>query len=78
MVTGPTVVGILLAVLTAAILFWVLRSVVCWYFRIGERVALQKEQVVILKGLLDMAIRQEAIRRACEEGDAVATDDTPR
>jgi len=43
---------ILITILIVVIFFLILREVNCWYWKINERVTLQKEQISILEKIL--------------------------
>jgi len=44
-----TVINILIGVI---LLFFILREVVCWYYKINERITLQKQQIELQKKIL--------------------------
>lgn len=44
---------ILIVIAILAIIFLILREVMCWYWKINDRISLQKEQNLILKRILD-------------------------
>jgi len=44
---------ILVVLVILAVIFLILREVMCWYWKINERISLQKEQNLILKRILD-------------------------
>lgn len=54
-----TVIGIIIGII---LLFLILREVVCWYYKINERIDLQKQQISLLKKILyekEFVIKQE-------------------
>lgn len=44
-----TVINIIIGVI---LLFFILREVVCWYYKINERIDLQKQQIALLKKII--------------------------
>lgn len=51
MSTAPSLIGLIVGTLIAIGIFFALREVFCWYYKINERIHLQKETNRLLKEL---------------------------
>lgn len=57
---GEAIVWIILWVIVVVVLWLLLRELVCWYYKINERITLQKETNELLKKLLQKMSEKEA------------------
>ncbi len=57
---GEAIVWIILWVIVVVVLWLLLRELVCWYYKINERISLQKETNELLKKLLQKMSEKEA------------------
>jgi hypothetical protein len=57
---GEAISWIILWVIVVVVLWLLLRELVCWYYKINERITLQKETNELLKKLLQKMSEKEA------------------
>lgn len=57
---GEAMGWIILWVIVVVVLWLLLRELVCWYYKINERISLQKETNELLKKLLQKMSEKEA------------------
>ncbi len=57
---GEAMGWIILWVIVVVVLWLLLRELVCWYYKINERITLQKETNELLKKLLQKMSEKEA------------------
>lgn len=64
------VITIIVILVGVILLFIILREVVCWYYKINERIELQKQQISLLKKIL---YEKEFVLRSEESNNQVIT-----
>jgi hypothetical protein len=64
---------ILIAIVVAVLLFLVLREVFCWYNKVNERIANQKEIISLLRRIIDRLPVKELTHTKSEENSKSGT-----
>lgn len=61
----------------AILIFFLLREINCWYFKINERTRLQQEQLQVSKHILTALVNtREAIEKSKESGEKLLTTES--
>jgi len=50
---GSEVIGLVVGIVLSVAIFFALREVVCWYFKINDMVEIQKRQLLLLTTLVE-------------------------
>ena len=58
---------IVISAVLAVFIFWAIREVICWYFKINDRKKLLEKQVELLQEIRDHFISDEEIQENKEE-----------
>jgi hypothetical protein len=67
--------NILLIIAATVVVFLILREVVCWYFKINERVKLQAESNCLQKGILQELVDMNSGLKAPQHTKGLSMED---